>query len=368
MSVNSETCQIGCQRLWIVGMRRWKRALLRPLLVTLCHEVRWISRPERLLGRLAFGDAVLLWGSDVPGGVRQAAQQASVPVWHLEDGFIRSVGLGANMVPPLSIVVDQQGLYFDSTKPSDLEALLIQSDWSSQVLSRAADVRAEICRHGITKYNIEPRTSPDWPKDKLIVLVTGQVEDDASIRLGGGAVRTNAQLLVEARRLYPDAFIVFKPHPDVFHGYRKGQPLVEYEALADYIEARCSVVACIEVADVVCVMTSLSGFDALLRDKHVVTFGAPFYAGWGLTEDHANLPLVWQRRQRRLTLDQLVAGALLEYPLYWHPEQQGWTDCETVLTSIVRQRQQSETQGVSHQRPGFWRRQWRKCQIICKQV
>ena len=32
-------------------------------------------------------------------------------------------------------------------------------------------------------------------------------------------------------------------------------------------------------------MTSLAGFEALLRGKPVTTHGQPFYAGWGLTED-----------------------------------------------------------------------------------
>jgi len=53
-------------------------------------------------------------------------------------------------------------------------------------------------------------------------------------------------------------------------------------------------------------MTSLSGFEALLRDKKVVTYGSPFYAGWGLTEDHA----VTERRCRRRTLEELIYLAL----------------------------------------------------------
>jgi capsular polysaccharide export protein len=60
------------------------------------------------------------------------------------------------------------------------------------------------------------------------------------------------------------------------------------------------------------VLTSLIGFEALLRGTQVVCWGQPFYAGWGLTQDrhpHA-------RRTRRLALDELVAGALLRYPVY----------------------------------------------------
>ena len=63
------------------------------------------------------------------------------------------------------------------------------------------------------------------------------------------------------------------------------------------------------------VLTSLAGSEALLRGLKVVCWGAPFYAGWGLTEDRVALP----RRQARPDLDTLVAGALIAYPRYVDP-------------------------------------------------
>jgi capsular polysaccharide export protein len=72
------------------------------------------------------------------------------------------------------------------------------------------------------------------------------------------------------------------------------------------------IAACLALADEVHTMTSLVGFEALLRGLPVVTYGQPFYASWGLTQDHAPI----QRRTRRLTLDELVAGALIRYPRY----------------------------------------------------
>ncbi len=56
-------------------------------------------------------------------------------------------------------------------------------------------------------------------------------------------------------------------------------------------------------------MTSLTGFEALLRGKAVFTYGLPFYAGWGLTQDRHAHP----RRHRRLSIDELVAAALIGY-------------------------------------------------------
>jgi capsular polysaccharide export protein len=84
-------------------------------------------------------------------------------------------------------------------------------------------------------------------------------------------------------------------------------------------------------------MTSLAGFDALLRGRKVVTYGTPFYAGWGLTEDLA--PSTGRRRS--LTLDALVAGSLLLYPRYWDSRSGGFVEIETILERIVAERSRS---------------------------
>jgi capsular polysaccharide export protein len=68
-------------------------------------------------------------------------------------------------------------------------------------------------------------------------------------------------------------------------------------------------------ADELHCLTSLAGFEALLRGKPVTVHGQPFYAGWGLTTDLAPIP----RRRRRLDLEELVAGVLIAYPRYIDP-------------------------------------------------
>jgi capsular polysaccharide export protein len=70
------------------------------------------------------------------------------------------------------------------------------------------------------------------------------------------------------------------------------------------------------MVDEVHVNTSLAGFEALLRNKPVTTYGVPFYAGWGLTTDLGPVP---KRRSAGRTLDELVAAALLLYPRYLDP-------------------------------------------------
>ncbi|MGF1644795.1 MAG: hypothetical protein ACFCUJ_14235, partial [Thiotrichales bacterium] len=119
--------------------------------------------------------------------------------------------------------------------------------------------------------------------------------------------------------------------------------------------------------DEVHTMTSLTGFDALLRGKQVVTYGQPFYAGWGLTRDLADSRTAFVRRTRQLELDELVAGALLRYPRYWDWTLRGFTTCEAVLHRIVETRDALEATGrLDRLRLGYARRQWRKLGILAR--
>jgi len=225
-----------------------------------------------------------------------------------------------------------------------------------------ADVPAGLAEH---VHNSKARAA-----GRTVVLVPGQVEDDASIRLGCTTVRTNLALLQAVRAARPNAFIVYKPHPDVASGNRKGRVALQAaRQWANHIETTLSVVSCIDAVDEVHTMTSLSGFDALLRGRRVVTYGQPFYAGWGLTEDRAEQATAFERRTRRLSLDELVAGALLHYPIYWDWTFKGYTTCEAVLHRIVEERTALEANGgLAQLRTGWLRRQWRKLGVVLRAV
>ena len=351
-----------------VGFRRWKAANLKPML-GLHRELVQFAPNASSLEKLAVqpGETLVCWGASPSSEVIALAYEKQLKLLHLEDGFIRSVGLGSDLIRPLSVVLDERGVYFDATRPSDLEHMLATRNFTSDDIQRAQKVQAFIVENAITKYNLEPRQTVQWNNTgKLVVLVPGQVEDDASIRLGCTHVRTNLDLLSVVREARPEAFIVYKPHPDVLSGNRKGRVALEAaRQYADHVEAGVSVVTCIDACAEVHTMTSLTGFDALLRGKKVVTYGQPFYAGWGLTEDRAVNATAFQRRQRRLTLDELVAGALLRYPIYWDWDLKGYTTCEAVLHRIVEQRAALEANGGLHKlRVGFVRRQLRKARVL----
>lgn len=346
-----------------IGFPRWKMYNLQPLLRGLCLYLFFVENSgAAALLRPREADALLFWGRVPPIGVAELAARTGVRLLRMEDGFVRSVGLGSDLIPPLSFVLDARGIYFDPSQPSELEEMLNIRAFTPQDMQRAQWVRDFIVRHGITKYNLEPLQALQWPSaGRQVVLVPGQVEDDASIRFGCDTehgVHTNLGLLQAARAQFPDAFIVFKPHPDVTSGNRVGRvALAVARQWADHVEVQASVVSCIEACDVVVTMTSLTGFDALLRGKQVVVHGRPFYAGWGLTQDVLPVP----RRERSLTLDELVAGALLHYPLYWDPVLKGYTTCEAVLRQILAQREALAASGqLQRLRVGWLRRQWRK--------
>ena len=158
----------------------------------------------------------MVWGG-VPdrGCLRRCA--AKLPVLQVEDGFLRSVGLGADLVDPVSWVVDHQGVYYDAIQPSDLEIRLATGQWTPSQQQRAA-LRQRLVKEAITKYNLQAEPWIRPAGQRRVVLVIGQVESDASIRYGAPGLRTNRALLAAVREAEPEAYLVYKPHPDVVAG------------------------------------------------------------------------------------------------------------------------------------------------------
>ena len=280
------------------GMRLWKR--------------RFLARE--------FGDARPLRFAAEPGPavtLAWAGAAAAVPrAMRVEDGFLRSRGLGAALTPPLSVVADDLGIYFDPTAPSRLESLIALGPPPCG-RDRAQRLIAALIAARLTKYNLGGGADLPPRDGRTRILVPGQVEDDASILKGAGAERTNLALLERTRHENPDACLIYKPHPDVEAGLRPGAIDPDaLTALADHVASRADPVALIEAVDAVWTITSTLGFEALLRGRPVTVLGAPFYAGWGLTRDLGPIPA---RRQARPDLAALVHACLIAYPRYRDP-------------------------------------------------
>lgn len=299
------------------GFAHWKKAAVEPLLWNGSEDVSFLSPSLGELEAIPKDRAVAIWKARVPAPFLQAVEARPGTLYEVEDGFIRSTGLGANCVPPLSIVADRLGVHFDPSQPSELEDLLQHGDFTPEMLARAERLRTLIVESGISKYGVAREAMARPGGDRHHVLVTGQVEDDRSVLFGGGVVSGNLDLLRRARAQEPNAFIIYKPHPDVEAGHRKGH-VSDADALsyADMVDRTASISALLDMVDGVHVLTSLAGFEALLRGKQVTTHGVPFYAGWGLTTDLGEIPV---RRSARRDVTELVAAVLLLYPRYLDP-------------------------------------------------
>ena len=295
-----------------------KRPAVAGLLASAGLAPSFHTRPDAALAAARErGGALVVWSASVPPSLRDDAAKAGVALLWLEDGFIRSAGLGAAFRPGASFALDGRGPYFDPAQPSDIEYLLEVIDVSPTLLARAKALRDAVVARGVTKYNLRgPAPVVTSAPGRRRILVPGQVEDDASIRLGGGAIRTNLALLRAVRAAEPDALLIYKPHPDIEAGFRRGRiPASALAGLADQVLVGAPMDAVLRQVDAVHTMTSLTGFEALLRGLPVTCWGSPFYAGWGLTEDRDPIP----RRTRRRSLDELVAVALILYPRCMDP-------------------------------------------------
>ncbi|MBN2865028.1 MAG: capsule biosynthesis protein [Thiotrichales bacterium] len=307
------------------GFSRWKHHMVKPFLTEISSSKFHFINP--FFGQSAYtlaqkrgldkNCAIYIWGRRSFPEVENYAKLHALEVFRIEDGFVRSNALGSDLTQPYSLVVDSRGIYFDPTEASDLEHILQNTDFqkSAGLLERAQNVAKYLVDKKLSKYNVYEHKLFQFPEDKSVILVPGQVEDDASIQYGANGA-TNLSLLKAVRQNCPDDWIVFKPHPDVLVGNRTGH-VVPSDALrfCDQIITEASIDSVLSRTSEVHTLTSLVGFEALMRGKKVVTYGQPFYAGWGLTVDQ----VVNSKRTRNLTLHELVAGTLLLYPRYINP-------------------------------------------------
>lgn len=314
-------------KLYALGFSRWKKPIVRDFFQG--SSVHFVKRADAV----PTGATLIVWGKKpVPGCLAE-----DVSLIRLEDGFLRSVGLGAELVRPLSWVVDTEGIYYDASMPSSLETLLQTTVFDEALLVRAASLRQAICSSGVTKYNVGAEAWRRPVAATRVILVPGQVETDASIRFGAADVCRNVDLLKAVRAANPDAHVIYKPHPDVRAALRKpGIGESEADRWCDEVIGDASFDRLLEEVDEVHVLTSLAGFEALMRHRRVVCYGQPFYSGWGLTEDM----FPHKRRRRRLALDELVAATLILYPTYISRITGKFTTPEQALVELMAWREE----------------------------
>ncbi|MFW2543292.1 capsular polysaccharide biosynthesis protein [Primorskyibacter sp. 2E107] len=339
---------------WIAeGMRLWKRAHLQAFFGQ-DKKIRFeadVEKSRRLANKT--GRRRMVW----------AGKAMDAEAVRVEDGFLRSRGLGAELVPPLSLVLDDHGIYYDPSRTSRLEMLIRNraADHRPDQIERARRLIERVTTGNLSKYNLSGDL-PTVPAGRRI-LVPGQVEDDASILTGSPDLQSNAALLERVRAANPDAVLLWKPHPDVEAGLRAGR-VDNPETWADLTLVNAPIAPLLDLVDEVWTMTSLTGFEALLRGCKVTTLGAPFYAGWGLTQDLGPVPA---RRIAgpRPDIALLAHAVLIEYPRYRDPRTGLPCPVEIIVDRLEQDdlprrgpfnRSMSKLQGIFASQAHLWRR------------
>ncbi|HEG2599165.1 TPA: capsular polysaccharide biosynthesis protein [Campylobacter jejuni] len=336
--------KVNSNRLFMLGFTLWKRHFIKPFFKAKDNEIIFLNSIKSLVRyKLKENDKFFIWGKRIDyntlkNTLIKKAQDENLfhftpKISLVEDGFIRSISLGSDLTRPFSLIVDDKGLYIDPNKASKLEELLQNEIFDKNMLNRAKDIIKTLLENRFSKYNglKHEDLKINAKIGQKVILIPAQVEDDASMILGGFSLST-LDLLKEVRSKNQDAYIIFKPHPDVLSGNRVG---LKDETLilkfCDEIVKDCSIDSAIKIADEIHTITSTSGFDALLRAKKVFTYGMPFYAGWGLTKDKHKC----KRRTRKLSLEELVAGTLIIYPRYINPKTKTLCEIEVCLDIML---------------------------------
>lgn len=322
-------------KLFCLGFTPWKKRFMNHYLKTPDNQVVFVKTAEQAIkSGLDFNSTICLWSSRHETEAQELAKSFNTPIWRIEDGFIRSVSLGSNYAPPASLVIDKSGLYFDPAQASDLEKILSETIFDKLLIQRSKKLRQQLIHQAISKYNVGDRKTANLfstSRGRKVILVPGQVSDDASILKGCKDINDNLSLLKEVRKNNPEAYIAYKTHPDVLSGNRSGKvENTELMKYCDQIVVNNNITDCLSQVDEVHTMTSLVGFEGLLRGLTVYCYGIPFYSGWGLTIDRHKC----ERRARILSIDELVAGTLIKYPLYMNWETRRFTTPEQVTDAI----------------------------------
>ncbi|PHP26819.1 capsular polysaccharide export protein, LipB/KpsS family [Limimaricola cinnabarinus] len=236
----------------------------------------------------------------------------------------------------LGYIFDDRAQYY----MADYETRLDEKLNGDFVLSAAERVRAEsamrrIVEAKISKYNSQPFFRPEVSSDYTRrVLVVDQNFADASTFYGRASTAEFEAMLQAAIAENPDAEIIVKTHPDlnwVKGGQRRGYfDHLSSEGRVRILRDGVNPFELFELVDKVYVGTSGMGLEALLASKEVVCFGAPCYAGWGLTDDRVEIP----HRHRSRDLAEFFYAFYIWYTIYHLPEGEVPAQIEDVLDFI----------------------------------
>lgn len=236
---------------------------------------------------------IYIWGYKAPDYFIDYVREQKLDIFFLEDGFIRSSPNDESSAPPLSIVMDSQAPYFDTTRPNDLTDLIASFDFEQAGYDEtlAQELLDHYVSKRVSKYNHQPYVDvvPIYGiKDKKRILVLGQVPYDDSLKYGGGTGITLLDVVNKAIEENPKAQIIVKPHPMTLDNPNILNTLAALDCLI--LTQSIHLVDALETVDHIYTITSLGGLEALLRGKDVTVLGKPFYKDLSTSDRKSNTP------------------------------------------------------------------------------
>lgn len=321
----------------------WKKKDLYPFLKTRHNKIIYVSDAQDALKKGLLQDKnakIIVWGYRYSDDISLLLKHKNIPIIRIEDGFIRSFGLGKDFIPPLSLVFDKGNLYYNASNdnPSDIHTAL-DAKPMPYLDSMVQDIMKDIITHNITKYNIDDVSPIIIETEKPILCVVGQVPNDASLKYGSlpKNIQNNTDLLKYARQYFPDHYILFKPHPDIMAGHVKGEDLQQIKEYADVVDRSSSLISLINRADHILVMTSLAGLEAIIREKKVTVLGKPFYKGYGFCEGE-EVSQLRKEEVSQLRKEDFIRSIYLDYPLYINTQNKFYISCQDAIYFILKQK------------------------------
>ncbi|MFG1393531.1 capsular polysaccharide export protein, LipB/KpsS family [Xanthobacter agilis] len=282
------------------------------------------------LRAIASVDLFLQWGADasaVADRQREAARAIGRPVAVVEEGFIG----------PVSLILDDTTAYYDATDASRLERWLADGpELSAPERARAQAAMDRIVTGRLTKTGGGDALSPVGRPGVRKILVVDQPLGDPAVTLGLADKAAFARMLDDALARGEGCDIIVKAcagaggAPEAGHLAPDRLAALQGAANVHVVTIDANSYALLEGVDEVFVVSAHLGFEACLAGKKVHCHGVPFYAGWGFTQDHADIP----RRTRRRTVAEVFHAAYILQSRYYDPRRGAAVELEDVLDAL----------------------------------
>ena len=225
---------------------------------------------------------------------------ANIPIISIEDTFLRSVfpcrtKCDKKFKDSIGYCINNY-LYFESNELTTIKELLSKPYAKNEKeIIAGKNIINQIISNKISKYNCQNFIGNTNVRSMYTnnIIVIDQAFADQSIVNSNANVETFKQMLIAAVRENPKNKVCVKVHPESMTGGRAGfytpELIKEVEKLTNTkiykLTEPINPIILLQNARKIYTCSSGLGFEALMCNKPVVCFGAPFYAGFGLTDD-----------------------------------------------------------------------------------